>query len=80
MFNVQTINCMQYNSEPVVLNSGLKIGKFYVPNGTVHSGSTDPTQATTRLVIILVSRIQKSGTGNNNFVKWKGTFRSDRPK
>ena len=21
MFNVQTINCMQYNSEPVVLNS-----------------------------------------------------------
>ena len=26
------------------------------------------------------SRIQKSGTGDNNFVKWKGTFRSDRPK
>ena len=21
MFNIQTINCMQYNSEPVVLNS-----------------------------------------------------------
>ena len=26
------------------------------------------------------SRIQKSVTGDNNFVKWKGTFRSDRPK
>ena len=24
--------------------------------------------------------MQKSGTGVNNFVKWKGTFRSDRPK
>ena len=24
--------------------------------------------------------IQKSGTGDNNFAKWKGTFRSDRPK
>ena len=42
---------------------------------------TDPSQATARLVIVLVSRIQKDGTaGNNNFVKWKGTFRSDRPK
>ena len=28
----------------------------------------------------LVSRIQKCGTGENNFGKWKGTFRSDRPK
>ena len=26
-----------------------------------------------------VSRIEKSGTGDNNFDKWKGTFRSDRP-
>ena len=34
----------------------------------------------TRLVIVLVSRVQKSSTGDNNFVKWKGTFRSDRPK
>ena len=25
------------------------------------------------------ARIQKSGTRDNNFVKWKGTFRSDRP-
>ena len=26
MFNVQTINCMQYNPEPVVLNSIIKLG------------------------------------------------------
>ena len=25
--------------------------------------------------IVLVNGIQKSGTGDNNFVKWKGTFR-----
>ena len=49
-------------------------------NGTVHSGCTDPTQASARLVIVLVSRIQKSGTGDSNFVKRKRTFRSDRPK
>ena len=57
-----------------------EISKFHVPNKTLHSSYTDPTQATTRLVIVLVSRIQKSGTGENNFVKWKGTFRSNRPK
>ena len=45
-----------------------------------HSSRTDPTQATARLVIVLVRRIQNSGTGDNNFVKWKRTFRSDRPK
>ena len=61
---------------PFKKNSGLKFRKFHVPNVTVHSGCTHPTQATARLVIVLVSRIQKSGTGNNNFVKWKGTFRS----
>ena len=32
-------------------NSGLKSRKFQVPNGTVHSGCTDSTQATARLVI-----------------------------
>ena len=48
-------------------------------NGTVHSGYTDRAQATARLVIVLVSRIQKSGTGDKRFVKWQGTFRSDRP-
>ena len=43
--------------------------KFHVPNETVHSCCTDPIQATVGLVIVLVSRIQKSGTGDNNFVK-----------
>ena len=65
---------------PFNKNSGLKFRKFYLPNGTVHSGCTDLTQATARLVIVLVSRIQKGGTGDNNFVKWKGTFQTDRPK
>ena len=49
-------------------------------NGTVHSGCSNPTQATARLVIVLVNGIQKISTGDNNFVKWKGTFLSDRPK
>ena len=31
-------------------------------------------------LLILVSRIEKSGTGDNNFGKWKATFRSDRTK
>jgi len=65
---------------PFNKNSGLKFRKFYVPNGAVHSGCTDLTQATARLVIVLVSRIQQGGIGDNNFVKWKGTFQSDRPK
>ena len=59
-------------------NSALKFRKFHVPNGTVHSDCTDPTQATASLVIVLVSRMQKRGAGDNNFVKLKGTFRSDR--
>ena len=58
----------------------LKFWKFDVPNGKVHSGCTDPTQATARLDIVLASRKQKSGTGDNDFVQWKGTFRSNRPK
>ena len=44
-------------------NSALKFRKFHVPNGTVHSDCTDPTQATARLVIVLVSRMQKRGWG-----------------
>ena len=28
-----------------------------------------------RKLLGLVSRIEKSGTGDNNFGKWKGTFR-----
>ena len=59
---------------------GLKFRQFHVPNGTVLSGYADPTQATSRLVIVLVSRIQKSGIGDNSFVRWKGKFRSNRPK
>ena len=47
--------------------------KFHVPSGTVDSGCTDPTQATARLIIVLVRRIQKSGTGDNSFVQCKGT-------
>ena len=38
---------------------------------------TDLTQATARLVIVLVSRIQKSGTRDNNFVPGQ-IFLSDR--
>lgn len=43
---------------------GLKFRKFHMPNGTVHSGLTDPFQATACLLIVsAASRIQKSGTG-----------------
>ena len=52
----------------------LKFRKFHVPNGTVDSGCKDPTQATARLVIVLVTRKQKSGTGNNNLQNGKGYF------
>ena len=38
----------------------------YVP-----SSCTDPIQATACLLTVLVNRIQKSGSGDNNFVKWK---------
>ena len=44
----------------------------------VHSSCTDQTKATASLVIVLVSKIQISGPGENDFVKWNGTFRSDR--
>ena len=37
-----------------------------IPNGKVHSGWTDPTQATECLVIVLVNRIYRRGTGGNN--------------
>ena len=57
-----------------------EISEIYEPNGSLHSGCIDPTQATARLVIVLVTRIQGSSTGNNNFVKWKETFRFYRPK
>ena len=38
------------------------------------------TQLRPQHVIVLISRIQKSSTKANNFVKWQGTFWSDRPK
>ena len=65
---------------PFSKNSCLKFQKFHAPNGTIHFACTDPTQAAARSVIVLVSRRQKIDTGDNNFVEWKGTFRSDRPK
>ena len=61
-------------------SENLKFQKFHAPNGTVHFACTDPTQAAARSVIVLVRRRQKIDTGDNNFVKWKETFRSDRPK
>ena len=47
-------------------------------NGTVHFGCTAPNQTTSSLVIVLVSRIQKSGTGYNNFHR-NGLFQFDVP-
>ena len=31
-------------------------------------------------LLFFISRIQKNSTGDNNFVKWRGTFPSDQPK
>ena len=50
-------------------NSGLKFRKFHLPNGTVHSGCTDPTQATARLVAeykraVLGTTILSNGKGH----------------
>ena len=53
------INRGAFGRFPFNKNSGLKLRKFQVPNGMVHSGCTHPTQATTCLVIVLVSRIQQ---------------------
>ena len=49
-----------------------------MPNGTVHFDCTAPKQTTSRLVFVLVSRIQKSGTGYNNFHR-NGLFQFDVP-
>ena len=64
------LGCFPFNKK-----SGLKFPKFH---GQV--GCTDLTQATARLVIVLLSRIQKSGTGGSNFFKWKGTLWSNQLK
>ena len=38
MFNVQTINCMQYNSEPVVVNSiNIKLGRNHANEINTHT-------------------------------------------
>ena len=66
---------------PFNKNSGLKFRKLQVLNGTVHSGGTDPTQATARLVIVFETGYKIVVLpGDNNFVKRKGTFQSDRLK
>ena len=69
---VQSLGRFPFNK-----NSGVKFWKFHVPNGMVHSGCTHQTQATTHLVIVLVSRMQKNCTGHSNFPKWKRTFPPD---
>ena len=48
----------------------LEISEIPRAQWNVHSGWTDPTQATGTLdmVIVIVRRIQKSSTGDNNFV------------
>ena len=60
-------------------NSCLKFRKNHVPSGRyIPVAETKPNEATASLVIVLVSRIQIIGPRENNFVKWKETFRSDR--
>ena len=68
------LGCFPFNK-----SSGLKFQTFHVPNATTRPDPTrpDPTQATARLVIILVSRIQKSVTEDNNFAP-NQIFLSDR--
>ena len=43
---------------PFTKNSGLKFRKLHVLNGTVHSGCTDPTQASARFVIVASQQTQ----------------------
>ena len=62
------ISTPQFNGSPFNKNSSLKVLKFHAPNGKVHSSLTDPTQATVRMIIVLESRIQESGTEDNNLV------------
>ena len=52
---------------------------IHMPNGTVHSGCTEPTQLSHCMFgfVLESSRIRKTCTVDNNFVKWKGTFWSD---
>ena len=52
---------------PFNKNAGLKFWKFHVPNGTVHSGYTDSTQATVRFSNGYCS-CKQDGAGDNDFV------------
>ena len=57
---------------PFNKNSCLKFRKIHVPSGTVHFSRTDQIKATASLVIVLVSRIQISGPGENNLISQMG--------
>ena len=59
---------------PFNKNSSLKFCELerYIPAAQ--------TQSKPQRVIVLVCRLQKSNTGETNFVKWRGTFQFDRPK
>ena len=54
-----------------------KWGNFHVPNETVPSGCTDPTQAAARLVIVYVSRIEKSCAVSNGKGHFRPTYQND---
>ena len=79
--SLSTLSFAVRNDQTSILRSAfhsdLKFRKFHVSNEAVHSGCTDQTQPTARLVIVLErSRAQKISAGDNTFAKWKGTFRS----
>ena len=61
---------------PLNKNYCLKFWKNHVPSGRYIPVAE--TNQSHRDFIVLVSRIQIIGPGENNFVKWKETFRSDR--
>ena len=60
---------------PFKKNFGLNVRKSHVPSGTVNSRCT--TQATARLIIVLIRGVQKSVTGTIIF-QMEGEFRPDR--
>ena len=52
------VSCWNVGRFPFNKNSGLKFQKLHVLNGTVHSGCTDPNQATARFVIVASQQTQ----------------------
>ena len=45
------------------------------------TGNTSAVRRVPRVwLLFLLAGYKKSGTGDNNFVKWKGAFQSDRPR